>query len=79
MKSTTETGMPDPQKTYAMTLDQLRLMADVVSALDGISRRGNPDDARRHAMIESAHSAIILALGDDIGEVYAPPDEPELT
>jgi hypothetical protein len=62
-----------------MTLDQLRLMADTVSTLDGLSRRGDDVDRNRRAMIDAAHDAIIAALGRDVDLVYARADEDEPT
>lgn len=60
-------------KPYAMSLEDISLVSDIVCALDASCPQRSPDIV---ALVVVGHAVIQRALGADVGLIYAPEDTP---
>ena len=79
-----ETILESPPRpvTYAATLEELRLLADVTAQLDHVKNLLQAERvavAESAALVKRAHTTLERILGDDVALVYSPDDMEKTT
>lgn len=66
--------MNEPEKTFTITLADLRALADAMCAVDTLKDIG---DRRQREQVQAGHDAIIRTLGSHVELVYSIDDGSE--
>jgi hypothetical protein len=69
--------MNEPEKTFTITLADLRALADAMCAVDSLKAYADRDMKETLAQVKAGHDAVIRTLGPHVELVYAIDDGPE--